>query len=1201
MEYALIIHDPGSYVFGGLAFGNGTSTVTDCSGHVDRIPAPIDAGTDTLPSFSLPTSVGQLSQTSYDFTAPDFLQASTNWSLSFTATPDYNPDDDCQQDGGSTVGCQTQTLGEDVPIVGTGFLLHYESGRAPGAGGNTIASADAAMISGWTLSVHHTYDPGTNTLFLGDGTQRNGYQLGTPVSFNGNLLVTSQDGREVYVFTSKGQHLRTLRPLTGALVYKFNYNTAGQLVTVTDASGNVTTIRRNASGQPTAIVSPYGQTTTLHLDSHGFLSEVIDPLGKSATFVNSNTGLLESRTDENGNIFHYTYDSNGRLRKDADPLGGFTELTRTNSSSGLGWTVEETTFMGRTSSYQSTFAFPWVQNSATATYSEQKTNTWPEGLQATSNKKLQNGQITESVSLPDGTSSSATSGPDPVWGIQKPVIRSETLTEGTLTMNITGNRGTTLGSSGNPFTVTKEINTQTINGRNYTSTFTGSTRTWVNTTPEGRTLTASLDTLERIASTQIEGLTTTTFVYDNRGRLASATQGPRKTTFTYDADGFLASVTDSLNHKTSFAYDGDGNLLDTTLPDGRIIRYAYDANGNLASVTPPGKSAHDFAHNAVDQLSHYLPPAALGSGSTTYNYNFDRDITTITRPDAKVITYDYDSAGRVKSLITPTETIDYVYSPTTGNLTSASITSGEALAFGYNGPLPTSAKWMGTISGTVSRVYNDNFWVTSQSVNSANTIGFSYDNDGLVSKAGALTVHRNSQNGLIMGTTLGGATDSRTYNSFGELTGYAASYNGTALDTVTYTRDADGRVSEKMEAIGRSTSTYIYSYDLSGRLAGVTKNGTVISTYSYDTNSNRLKATTKSGTAIGTYDAQDRLLTYGAAMYTYSANGELAMQTVSMQKTTYDYDVLGNLVSVTLPSGKMINYVVDAENRRVGKKVNGVLAEGFLYNGGRIVAELNGSNQLVSQFVYATDSTSPDYMVSGGVTYRIFSDQLGSPELVVNTVTGAIAEQITYDEFGNVLSDTNPGFQPFGFAGGLYDQDTKLVRFGARDYNSAVGRWTAKDPILFAGGDTNLYSYVLNDPISLVDPGGLDSAVLNFLTDPASQAFAQNYQSDPGVLTVVIHGSNTPGKVYINNKTEVNIEDLARKIDNKNASDSLLHGTRYNTVHLIVCHGNKGKPSVKRQLQNVLGPKWIVKGQDEALTITSDGHVSISDGGAVTW
>ena len=58
-------------------------------------------------------------------------------------------------------------------------------------------------------------------------------------------------------------------------------------------------------------------------------------------------------------------------------------------------------------------------------------------------------------------------------------------------------------------------------------------------------------------------------------------------------------------------------------------------------------------------------------------------------------------------------------------------------------------------------------------------------------------------------------------------------------------------------------------------------------------------------------------------------------------------------------------------------------------------------------------------MVKGGQTYRIVSDHLGSVRLVVNTSMGAIAQRIDYDEFGNITADTNPGFQPFGSAGGL--------------------------------------------------------------------------------------------------------------------------------------------------------------------------------------
>jgi RHS repeat-associated protein len=146
-----------------------------------------------------------------------------------------------------------------------------------------------------------------------------------------------------------------------------------------------------------------------------------------------------------------------------------------------------------------------------------------------------------------------------------------------------------------------------------------------------------------------------------------------------------------------------------------------------------------------------------------------------------------------------------------------------------------------------------------------------------------------------------------------------------------------------------------------------------------------------------------------------------------------------------------------------------------LYEGRlRPVAELDGSGNVVSRFVYATKTNVPDYMERGGKTYRVISDRVGSVRLIVDASTGEVAQRIDYDEFGNILNDTNPGFQPFGFAGGLYDQDTKLTHCGARDYGAETGRWTAKDPIGFAGGQANLYAYVDSDPINRADPTGLD-------------------------------------------------------------------------------------------------------------------------------
>lgn len=107
-----------------------------------------------------------------------------------------------------------------------------------------------------------------------------------------------------------------------------------------------------------------------------------------------------------------------------------------------------------------------------------------------------------------------------------------------------------------------------------------------------------------------------------------------------------------------------------------------------------------------------------------------------------------------------------------------------------------------------------------------------------------------------------------------------------------------------------------------------------------------------------------------------------------------------------------------------------------------------------------------------GVTYKVVRDHLGSPRLVVNASTGAVVQRMDFDEWGNVLLDTAPGFTPFGFAGGLWDADTGLVRFGARDYDPTVGRWTARDPILFGGGQANLYAYCFNDPVNWVDRTG---------------------------------------------------------------------------------------------------------------------------------
>ncbi len=521
----------------------------------------------------------------------------------------------------------------------------------------------------------------------------------------------------------------------------------------------------------------------------------------------------------------------------------------------------------------------------------------------------------------------------------------------------------------------------------------------------------------------------------------------------------------------SYDYDLAGRVTRQTLPDGQVITYRYDANGNLTALTPPGRPAHVFAYTPVDLTQEYTPPAAgLGTPQTLYQYNLDRQLTRIDRPDGQMLTLDYDNAGRLATLTTPTGAQGYGYNAV-GKLATITAPDGGTLAYTHTGALLAQTAWTGAVTGTVGFGYDHDFRVTQITVNGGNPIAYQYDADSLLTHAGDLTLSRNAQHGLLTGTALGNVSDSLNYNGFGEVSSYNATHGGANLLNIVYTRDALGRITRKQETVQGATHTEDYAYDPAGRLIAVKRDNTTVATYGYDANGNR---TQRNGVTVATYDDQDRLLTYNGVTYTHTANGELKTKTQGGQTTSYDYDVLGNLRSVTLPGGTQIAYLIDGQDRRIGKKVNGAPVQGFLYQDGlRPIAELDGSGAIVSRFVYATGVNVPDYLIKGGVTYRLIKDHLGSPRLIVNTADGAIAQRIDYDEWGRVVQDTSPGFQPFGYAGGLYDRDIGLVRFGARDYDPETGRWTAKDPILFAGGDGNLYGYVVNDPVNWVDPEGL--------------------------------------------------------------------------------------------------------------------------------
>lgn len=936
-------------------------------------------------------------------------------------------------------------------------------------------------IGSWRLSQVHFYDSVTSKIWEGNGIVRSvRAQALSPSGYR----IPSRYGEEVYIFDSSGYHTQTLDGLTGATLLTIAYDSFHRASTLTDAYGNVTTINRTLLGVPTSIVGPYGQTTTLTMNSNNDLASVTGPDSSVYTVTYDVTGgLIATFTKPSGEVGTFTFATDGKLVSDASSSGPTMTYTDwydySSSSSAIHYTLE-TSVLGRTRQ---------IADLASPNAGINKTITRSSGEIT----QISDAPMTQAASggyasydYGSGYSESTSIDGDIRFGRQVELESGSYIQNGNFTSLATSQILTPARSDdvtlpmSDPFTYTSLQTTRSVNGHNWVSLYTKSTGVETTTSPIGRISTETRNSTGQLTSSQYASFSPTSFSYDSNGRLHTITQNTRTTTVNYNSVGLVGSIVNPLSQTTSYTYDNANRVLTLALPDARMIAYTYDSGGNLASITPPSSPMHELISNVLGYLTNYKAPS-LGSGTldTLYSYNNDRQLTMVTRPDSSVINFNYGSTTGLLDSITSgsqTQSMTYLGGNRIGSTTSF---DGVQLDFGYSRMQINAAYYYGTGAGNLYFTYNANTRLGSMQVGGT-TVSFGYDDDDLLTTAESEALTRSSSTGAISSTALGNAMESFTYDStYGELASYQAQYNSNNLFTNNFARDGLGRISTRTETVGTNPSdVYSYTYDSAGRLTDVTKNSVLIGHYVYDSNSNRTSSTNSAGLMAATYDAQDRLSTYGTKTFSYNLNGERTQQvdsSLSPGTTTYDWDVFGNLKQVTLPSVSQVNYQYDAFNRKVTKLSGTTVLERYIYlDQTRLAAVLDaaGAEQIV--FVYG-DRFTPEYMIKGGVDYKLFSDHVGSVRQVVNSATGVVAQELTYDEFGRVLSDSSPGFQPFGFAGGLYEKDTGLTQFGARWYDAEVGRWLSKDPILFDGGDTNLYGYVLQDPVNWIDSSGFSA------------------------------------------------------------------------------------------------------------------------------
>ncbi|WP_419657892.1 putative membrane protein with YD repeats [Desulfosarcina variabilis str. Montpellier] len=897
------------------------------------------------------------------------------------------------------------------------------------------------------------------SLFIADTNNSRVRKICPPSIFEASLNIGDVPFAEKsgigHIISISGLHQSTIDLDNGVTLREFEYDENDHLISIADQFGNQITINRFGDGTPSSIISPDGLTTKLTINSDNDLTHITYPDGSAYEFEYTNDGLLLAKVEPGRNRFEHQYDESGRLTDATDDEGGHWRYKRTAQENGAVLT-EVLTGEGNLTTYLDK-SYSWGAYNSTITQ--------PTGAQTVFSRTGDGLKVNKS--LPCGMDLYFKYDLDSEYKFKFVKEMTETTPSGLsrVTQKDKSYEDTDFDEVSDLITETVSINYKSITIQN---DILQSQRTI--SSPVGRTVTINYDADNLLTnSISIPNLFDTEYGYDNRGRLTSILTNARQIRFTYDNEGNIETITDPRGSTTTYGYDSVGRLTAAYRPDFSNIFFSYDGNGNMTVLTNPSDVSHGFGFNGVNLTKSYQTPI---SGSYSYLYDADRRLIQTKFPSGKQLFNVYDTT-RLMQVQTPEGNIDYSYLCGTK---INSITSGfQSITYEYDGKLVTSEIISGTLSQTLAYEYNNDFAVADFAY-AGDSASYEYDNDGLLTSAGAYTITRNAGNGLPEAITGNSLTIDRTFNGYGELDGQTVNVSGNTIVQWTVTRDNSGRIIQKTEAVDGITANYDYSYDLMGRLVTVNKDGALVENYTYDLNGTRISET---NTLKGinsrslSYSDEDHLLTAGSASYQYDLDGFLTSKTAGSDVTTYRYSLRGELLQVNLPDGSVVIYDHDPLGRRIAKRIDGIIVEKYLWQGmTRLLAVYDGSDNLIQRFEYA-DARIPVAMIQGGVTYYLAYDQVGSLRTVTDG-SGNVVKRIDYDSFGNILADTDSSFAiPFGFAGGLHDRDTGLVRFGYRDYDPDTGRWTAKDPIGFAGGDTDLFGYAQNDPVNSIDPFGL--------------------------------------------------------------------------------------------------------------------------------
>lgn len=874
------------------------------------------------------------------------------------------------------------------------------------------------------------------------------------------FIVPSPGAGVLDVFGPDGRHRRTIDAVTGVQLFTFEYGPAGLLAAVVDEQGNRTEVERNAEGDATAIVGPYGHRTELAVGADGWLASIEDPAGAVTSMTYTTDGLLTGFTTPGGGTASFTYDDSGRLLSDTNAEGETSTLERVELPDG--YQVTFTSPEGRATRYVAT-----VDDSGVST----ATVELPSGATIAESTSPEGAKILVTA---DGSTVVDSTEPDPRWGWLAPrtVETVRTLPGGT-TSTTERSLDVQLSDPSDLMSVAAIVETTTVDGRTTTQTWDAATRTMTRVSAAGRTTTTTLDELGRPVAAAGEG-PDRAWVWSDDGRLESVTIGGRTAVNEWDALGRVVAVEAPGGERTTYTYDAVDRVLTITRPEGGTYSFGYDADGNRTSVTLPSGEQHLLPHDAVGRRTGWS-----GGGITeTVGRDLDGLTTSRTLGDGSAISTVYDSGGRPTTESFPEGQVQWNYLDGTGRPASLVRVGGgieETLTWTHEGPYTASTTASASVDGSpiagrpdvsADVALGDSFAVSSIEVTSGADlfqIPVTRDADLIATSFGDFSFTPDGPGGLPTSVSDGAATLVFGFGADAALSNRSLVIGGDVVADMSVTRDANGRVAEVERTLDGITSTTTYGYDGDGRIVSV-EDADGIRSFSYDVDSNPTVG--PGGAAV--FGPGGRLESVDGVAYTYDARGNL----VGRGSDTFEYSAAGELLSATV-DGETVTYTYDGLGRRTSRTTDDGTTT-YFYANPDSPFRVSASRAADGSFRYLNHDSAGTLVAVDGPDGRryVATDQVGTPYALFDDV-GTLVERIDLGPWGEYLGDDDWSTlaDVVGFAGGIPDPLTGLVRFGARDYDPTSGRWTARDPSLFAGG-ANLYGYVANDPVNLIDPTG---------------------------------------------------------------------------------------------------------------------------------